>query len=51
MGDSVRDIKDSVSGSSPSDEMKEISELASETGDRIAADAREDETPKTADKS
>jgi sec-independent protein translocase protein TatB len=51
MGDSVRDIKDSVSGSSPSDEMKEISELASEAGDRIAADAREDETPKTADKS
>ena len=51
MGDSVRDMKDSVSGSSASDEMKEIGDLASEAGDRIAADARDDETPKPADKS
>lgn len=51
MGDSVRDMKDSVSGSSATDEMKEIGDLASEAGDRIAADARDDETPKPADKS
>ena len=51
MGDSVRDMKDSVSGSSATDEMKEIGDLASEAGDHIAADARDDETPKPADKS
>ena len=51
MGASVREMKDSVSGSGASDEMKEIGDLASEAGDRIAADAREDDTPKTADKS
>jgi sec-independent protein translocase protein TatB len=55
MGDSVREMKDSVSGTG-SDEMKEIGELASEVGDRIAADAgeedtpRDDVTPKKADK-
>jgi sec-independent protein translocase protein TatB len=55
MGDSVREMKDSVSGTG-SDEMKEIGELAFEVGDRIAADAgeedtpREDGTPKKADK-
>ena len=51
VGASVREMKDSVSGSGASDEMKEIGDLASEAGDRIAADAREDDTPKTADKS
>jgi sec-independent protein translocase protein TatB len=49
MGDSVREMKDSVSGTG-SDEMKEIGELASEVGDRIAADAGEEDTPKKADK-
>ena len=51
VGASVREMKDSVSESGASDEMKEIGDLASEAGDRIAADAREDDTPKTADKS
>ena len=45
MGDSVREMKDSVSDTG-SDEMKEIGELASEAGDRIAADAREEGTPR-----
>ncbi|MEL0133217.1 MAG: Sec-independent protein translocase protein TatB [Rhodobiaceae bacterium] len=49
MGDSVREMKDSVSGTG-SDEMKEIGELASEVGDRIAADAGEEDTLKKADK-
>ena len=47
---SVREMKDSVSGTGASDDMKEIGELASEAGDRIAADAKEDEKPKKADK-
>ena len=45
---SVREMKDSVSGTGASDEMKEIGDLASEAGDRIAADAKEDEKPKKA---
>ena len=45
MGDSVQEMKDSVSGAGASDEMKEIGELASEAGDRIAADSREDDAP------
>ena len=47
---SVREMKDSVSGTGASDDMKEIGELASEAGDRIAAAAKEDEKPKKADK-
>ena len=47
---SVREMKDSVSGTGASDDMKEIGELASEAGDRIAADAKEDEKPKKAEK-
>ena len=47
---SVREMKDSVSGTGASDDMKEIGKLASEAGDRIAADAKEDEKPKKADK-
>jgi hypothetical protein len=43
-------MKNSVSGTGASDEMKEIGELASEAGDRIAADAKEDETPDKVDK-
>jgi sec-independent protein translocase protein TatB len=50
VGESVREMKNSVSGTGASDEMKEIGELASEAGDRIAADAKEDETPDKADK-
>ena len=37
---SVREMKDSVSGTGASDDMKEVGELASEAGDRIAADAQ-----------
>jgi sec-independent protein translocase protein TatB len=55
VGESVKEMKDSVSGTGigtgGSDELKEIGELASEAGDRIAADAKEDDTPKDADKS
>ena len=47
VGESVREMKDSVTGVGSSDEMKEISELASEAGDRIAADARDDDDGKT----
>ena len=50
VGKSVREMKDSVSGTSASDDMKEIGELASEAGDRIAADAKEDEKLKKTDK-
>jgi sec-independent protein translocase protein TatB len=46
MGNSVQEMKDSVSGAGASDEMKEIGELASEAGDRIAADSREDDAPR-----
>ena len=46
MGGSVQEMKDSVSGAGASDEMKEIGELASEAGDRIAADSREDDAPR-----
>ena len=51
VGESVRDMKHSVSGSSASGEMREISELAAEAGDRIAADAKEDDKPEKTDKS
>ena len=50
VAESVREMKDSVSGTGASDEMKEIGDLASEAGDRIAADAKEDEKPKKAEK-
>ena len=50
VGKSVREMKDSVSGTSAPDDMKEIGELASEAGDRIAADAKKDEKPKKTDK-
>ena len=51
VGDSVRDMKDSVSGTAPSDDLKEIGDLASEAGDRIAEDARDDDAAKTSSKS
>ncbi|MGB1177276.1 MAG: Sec-independent protein translocase protein TatB [Candidatus Puniceispirillaceae bacterium] len=51
VGKSMREMKDSVSGTGASDEMKEIGELASEAGDRIAADAKEDDKPETEGKS
>ena len=50
VGKSVREMKDSVSGTSAPDAIKEIGELAWEAGDRIAADAKEDEKPKKTDK-
>ena len=49
VSESVREMKDSVTGAGSSDEMKEIGELASEAGDRIAADARDDDDGKTTD--
>ena len=49
VGESVREMKDSVSGTGASDEMKEIGELASEAGDRIAADAKDDHKPQKDD--
>jgi len=61
VGESVRDLKDGVSGTGASDDLKEIGALASEAGDRIAADAKSDtasdddngenDKPKQADKS
>ena len=42
VGESVRDLKDGVSGTGASDDLKEIGALASEAGDRIAADAKSD---------
>ena len=46
VGESVREMKDSVSGTGASGDLKEIGELASEAGDRIAADAKDDASPK-----
>jgi len=51
VGDSVRDMKNSVSGAASSDDMKEIGDLASEAGDRIAADAKDDGAAQTSNKS
>ena len=51
VGDSVRDMKNSVSGTASSDDLKEIGDLASEAGDRIAEDARDDDAAKTSSKS
>ncbi|MEX0502480.1 Sec-independent protein translocase protein TatB [Alphaproteobacteria bacterium LSUCC0719] len=45
VGESVREMKDSVSGTGASDDLKEIGTLASEAGDRIAADANSDAAP------
>jgi sec-independent protein translocase protein TatB len=42
VGESVREMKDGVSGTGASDDLKEIGALASEAGDRIAADANSD---------
>ena len=42
VGESVREMKDSVSGTGASDDLKEIGTLASEAGDSIAADANSD---------
>lgn len=50
VGESVREVKDSVSGAGASDEMKEIGEMASKAGDGIAADAKQDVKPKKANK-
>ena len=51
VGDSVRDMKNSVSGAASSDDMKEIGDLASEAGERIAADAKDDGAAQTSNKS
>ena len=51
VGDSVRDMKNSVGGTASSDDLKEIGDLASEAGDRIAADAKDDDAAKTSSKS
>ena len=51
VGDSVRDMKNSVSGTASSDDLKEIGDLASEAGDRIAEDAKDDDAAKTSSKS
>ena len=51
VGDSVRDMKNSVSGAASSDDMKEIGDLASEAGDRIVADAKDDGAAQTSNKS
>ena len=51
VGDSVRDMKNSVSGTAASDDIKEIGDLAGEAGDRIAADAKDDGATETLNKS
>ena len=44
-------MKNSVSGTATSDDIKEIGDLAGEAGDRIAADAKDDGATETLDKS
>jgi len=51
VGESVRDMKNSVGGTVSSDDIKEIGDLAGEAGDRIAADAKDDGAPETLTKS
>ena len=51
VGESVRDMKNSVSGTAASDDIKEIGDLAGEAGERIAADAKDDGATETLNKS